>query len=548
MGPDGLTRPGWTGRRICVGMATYDDFDGVWFTIQAIRMYQRDARFDVSFVVIDNHPEGSTAEALRAIGDWIPNYRYVPFRGYRGTSIRDLVFRETDAEIVCCLDSHVLLRPGALAELWTWFDAHPDSRDLMQGPLLNDDQLTGSTHLEPTWGAGMFGQWGRDPRIDEATCEPFEIPMQGLGMFACLRGSWPGLNPRLRGFGGEEGYLHEKFRRQGGRVVCHPGLAWVHRFPRPAGIRYPASWEDRIRNYHLAWSEVGWDRGPIDRHFRELLGSTVGVSGLLARAREEADHELNVFDAVFCVVDGPDTCVGHDHPPGIAWRVERLVPDPSLTPEHRRLAVWRDALSEASRRGYAQILVIDGGQGPKDLGSDRPVVSSTDWDVWLMAADPDGRVGGSTGSLDGLWVGVHARVYARIRRDIGPDDESRSAFLAVWGSVGNYLLVGVARGIFRAIGAPFTDPGVDRPTRVPGIEVIEAAAGLVVRQPSGTGDFELNNTASMVMHFCDGQRTVVEVAGMLGESFTLERAPLAEVVACVEQLRRAGVLARPTGR
>ena len=231
------------------------------------------------------------------------------------------------------------------------------------------------------------------------------------------------------------------------------------RVPRASDIR-PAG-RTEILNYHLAWSEVGWDRGPIDRHFRELLGSTVGVSGLLARAREEADHELNVFDAVFCVVDGPDTCVGHDHPPGIAWRVERLVPDPSLTPEHSGASpVWRDALSEASRSADAQILVIDGGQGPKDLGSDRPVVSSTDWDVWLMAADPDGRVGGSTGSLDGLGVGVHARVYARIRRDIGPDDESRSAFLAVWGSVGNYLLVGVARGIFRAIGAPFTDPGV----------------------------------------------------------------------------------------
>jgi hypothetical protein len=29
-------------QRLCVGMATYDDFDGVWFTIQAIRMYHRE--------------------------------------------------------------------------------------------------------------------------------------------------------------------------------------------------------------------------------------------------------------------------------------------------------------------------------------------------------------------------------------------------------------------------------------------------------------------------------------------------------------------------
>jgi hypothetical protein len=32
-------------RRLCVGMATYDDFDGVWFTVQAIGMYPMPAAF-----------------------------------------------------------------------------------------------------------------------------------------------------------------------------------------------------------------------------------------------------------------------------------------------------------------------------------------------------------------------------------------------------------------------------------------------------------------------------------------------------------------------
>jgi hypothetical protein len=175
------------GRRLCVGMATYDDFDGVWFTIQAIGMYQAEVLSDVSFLVIDNHPEGAAAPALRALEGWLPHYRYVPFGGYRGTSVRDLVFREARADIVCCLDSHVLLRAGALAHLLEWFSARPGSRDLLQGPLLHDDLKPGATHMEPTWGAGMFGQWGRDPRIDEPGCEPFEIATQGLGVFACRR-------------------------------------------------------------------------------------------------------------------------------------------------------------------------------------------------------------------------------------------------------------------------------------------------------------------------------------------------------------------------
>ena len=57
----------------------------------------------------------------------VPRYRYVPFSGYSGTAVRDLVFREAEADVVCCVDSHVLLGPGALAALRDWFGAHPGS-------------------------------------------------------------------------------------------------------------------------------------------------------------------------------------------------------------------------------------------------------------------------------------------------------------------------------------------------------------------------------------------------------------------------------------
>ena len=96
--------------------------------------------------------------------------------------------------------------------------------------------------------------------------------MQGLGLFACRRDAWPGLNPRFRGFGGEEGYLHEKVRQAGGRVLCHPDLRWAHRFTRPSGPPYRPTWEDRVRNYRLGWGEIGWDVTPMEDHFREHIG------------------------------------------------------------------------------------------------------------------------------------------------------------------------------------------------------------------------------------------------------------------------------------
>src|SRR5579872_3492522 len=104
-------------RRLCVGMSTYDDFDGVWFTIQAIRMYHPEVADDLAFIVIDNHPEGPAANDLKGLDERVPGLRYVPFRGYRSTAVRDFVFREADADIVCCVDSHVLIQPGGLAAL-----------------------------------------------------------------------------------------------------------------------------------------------------------------------------------------------------------------------------------------------------------------------------------------------------------------------------------------------------------------------------------------------------------------------------------------------
>ena len=293
-------------------MSTYDDFDGVWFTVQAIRMYQPEVLADLSFLVVDNHPGGVAAEALRDLGNWIADYRYLPFDGYHGTAVRDLVFRESDADIVCCVDSHVLLVPGALAALRAWFTKHPDSRDLLQGPMFYDDLLNrAATHLQPTWGAGMYGQWSLDPRIEDPACEPFEIAMQGLGVFACRRDAWPGLNPRFRGFGGEEGYLHEKFRQRGGRVLCHPGLGWLHRFGRPRGAEYSNVWEDRVRNYFVGWSEIGWELSPITEHFREELTEDV-ANGLFEQARAELQHPMGVFDAVMCLAPSGDQ---HSHPP-----------------------------------------------------------------------------------------------------------------------------------------------------------------------------------------------------------------------------------------
>jgi len=350
-------------KRLCVGMATYDDFDGVYFTVQSMRMAHPEVLADTSFLVVDNHPEGETAGALRALADKIPDFRYVPFRGFRGTAVRDLIFREAAADIVMCVDPHILVRPGALRALLEYFAAAPESRDIVQGPLLDDtfDGIVG-THFAPTWGAGMFGRWETDERVHDESGQAFEIAMQGLGLFACRREAWPGLNPRFRGFGGEEGYLQEKFRQRGGRAMCLPALAWGHRFARPAGVPYPADWQDRIRNYHLGWAEVGWDTAEISAHFREHLGAA-HAEAAISRTRHQVDNPFMFFDAIFCLnadsdVDRWDEMHERFTMLDIAWRVERAPLPADDDARRAALLSFRSTIDTARRRGYANVLVV----------------------------------------------------------------------------------------------------------------------------------------------------------------------------------------------
>jgi hypothetical protein len=269
---------------LTIGMATYDDYDGVYFSVQALRLFHPEIVADTTFLVVDNHPDGPCSAPLKRLENNIPNYRYVPSVERSGTAVRDLVFDKADSEFVLCMDCHVFVVPGALKRLLDHFDADPGTSDLLQGPLLFDDLANIASHFHPAWRAGMYGYWERDPRADDLDGPPFDIPMHGLGLFACRKAAWPGFNPAFRGFGGEEGYIHEKIRQAGGRTLCLPFLRWMHRFERPLGTPYPNRWADRIRNYLVGFREVGWPTGPIVEHFRGHLG------------RDEADRVIEAIE------------------------------------------------------------------------------------------------------------------------------------------------------------------------------------------------------------------------------------------------------------
>ena len=261
-------------------MCTFDDFDGVYFTIQSIRMYHSEVLDDIEFLVIDNNPESKHGKEVKDfLENQVPNSRYIPFTEYTGCTLKSKVFDYAETDAVLCVDCHVLLEQGSLQRLIEYYDENPETEDLFHGPLLweNLGEVTikdgrkvknVSTHFDLKWRGSMWGIWQSHEtlgyNLDDA---PFEIPAQGTGLFSCRKDAWLGFNEHFREFGGEEGYIHEKFRKNGRKVMCLPFLRWVHRFYRPEGPPYPLSKSSRIRNFLIGHMELEIPLDDLIEHF-----------------------------------------------------------------------------------------------------------------------------------------------------------------------------------------------------------------------------------------------------------------------------------------
>lgn len=318
--------------KLTIGMAAYDDFNGVYFTIQALRMYHGkalDFPAEVQLIVVDNSPASAhakmTSNLLLKMNNGFASIKYVPMLEPQGTSpSRNRIFQEADGDIVLCMDSHVMLLPGALKTLLDYYDEHPGCKDLLSGPMMHDSFAQEQTHFDDMWRGEMWGTWGiawscpcggvnfsvndnngvayfraltmgdvpvgscykcktKFPVCNYAGYEStlvsqgfyptahkeaaFEIPGMGLGLFSCRRDAWLQFNTLARQFGGEELYIHEKYRQQGHKALCLSGLRWLHRFGRPDGVPYPLTRLHKIRNYVLEFLELGLDLKPVYDHF-----------------------------------------------------------------------------------------------------------------------------------------------------------------------------------------------------------------------------------------------------------------------------------------
>ncbi|QDT91635.1 glycosyltransferase domain-containing protein [Gimesia algae] len=285
---------------LTIGMATLDDFDGVYFTVTSLMLHHAKIMRDCEIVVVDNNPYSKHGKLVK---DWIlkrvPNGSYFPYDASTGTAqSRNEVFRHARGESVLCIDCHVLLVPGAIQKLIDYFQKNPECRDLLSGPLLSDCGVLAATHQRPQWSNGAWGVWSVDERGRDPEGEPFEIWQQGMGLFSCRKDAWVGFHPEFRGFGGCETYIMEKFRKNGSRVLCCPWLRWTHRFQRPEGVPYRVKYEDRIRNYIVGFQDLGLDAEPVLKHFKVPQDRSVGLTSSKP-ASEKTENFAVVGDSAF---------------------------------------------------------------------------------------------------------------------------------------------------------------------------------------------------------------------------------------------------------
>jgi len=258
-------------KKLTIGIATYDDYDGVFFTIQAIRMYHKEVLDDIEFVIIDNNPNNEHGKTTKNfVASITQPATYVPFTEYESPFVKGKVFEHAKTPYVLVMDGHILLEQGSIKKLIDIYDKGEDGGNFLQGPLLYDDLRHISTHFDLIWRGQMWGVWETDGRGLKPENPPFEIPAMGMGLFSCRKDSWLGFNPNFRGFGGEEGYIHEKYRQAGKKTLCLPFLRWNHRFGRPAGIKYPLTLENKVRNYFIGFIELNMSVQPIYDHFKEF--------------------------------------------------------------------------------------------------------------------------------------------------------------------------------------------------------------------------------------------------------------------------------------
>ena len=260
--------------KLTIGMPSYNNYQEVWFTVNALRVYQ-DLK-DCEILIIDNYGQDLRLKKFCANK---PEVKYILWNPKPSSHVvKNRIFDHGQGDFCVSMDSHIFLYPNVIRDLKNWINENPNCKDLFHGPMVYADMKTVAFEYHDEWTGNQWGRW-RNGNLTDLPKDPYEIRMMGTGFFGCKRDAWQGFNEEFTGFGGGEGYIHEKHRQAGHKVICLPFLKWMHYFKNQSGVQekppYDISKENHIRNYIIGLTELGMDLTPIKELFGERLFNLV---------------------------------------------------------------------------------------------------------------------------------------------------------------------------------------------------------------------------------------------------------------------------------
>lgn len=260
------------------------------------RLRQLDLR-DTELVVIDTTNNRATRAWVKEQG----SVRYRASAPGASPGAFDLLFAAARGEVVLCLEGAVRLRPGALEHLRAYFAEHPNSPDVLHGPLVDGKRVL-ATHTTPSWSRTHWGKRAVDPRGSLTGNPPFAVPMHEPGVFSCRCAAWPGMPAAWQGYGAEAGYLQERFRRRGARVLCLPGLRWERLAEPEAAPPHSVAVRQTLHNYLVGALDVGLDTRSLVLRFHDHLRPGEAEATWLAVMREQESRAAPVPPLVSCLL------------------------------------------------------------------------------------------------------------------------------------------------------------------------------------------------------------------------------------------------------
>ena len=118
-------------------MATFDDFDGIFFSVQSLRIYQ-DLPENTKFLILDNNPDSDHGRQIKHFAKDVPNMRVVDVTDRQSSFVKYDAFSLATGDVILGLDCHVLLQPGFIASMMEYWSRNPDSKNNRRRSVYQD--------------------------------------------------------------------------------------------------------------------------------------------------------------------------------------------------------------------------------------------------------------------------------------------------------------------------------------------------------------------------------------------------------------------------